>query len=327
MRWWSEDTDPQEKGWTMVTRRRAFSRGFVVLLALALLFSAALTMANAAPGEPNLGNSPSQRLVEYTIDIPAGDHDIPAILAVPKRGGPNAEHPGVLLVHGFASTKDEVGDMYKRLARKLAVAGYASLRIDFAGSGDSEQPFVENTFDGMVADTRIALDYLIDSSSIHDDRIGIVGFSLGTRIAAVVAGTDDRVQAFASWSGAAANGRTNFEGIFDAYYDTAVAEGSAIVDLGFRVVKLSLAWFESIDASRAQDAIAGFSGPLLAIAGEDDMTVDPIWSRMLILDSGSLDATLRILPGADHIYHVLTPDQTLAEQVMELTADWFSDKL
>ena len=39
------------------------------------------------------------------------------------------------------------------------------------------------------------------------------------------------------------------------------------------------------------------------------------------------DETLRIIEGADHIYHVLTPDQTLAELTIELTADWFADRL
>ena len=37
----------------------------------------------------------------------------------------------------------------------------------------------------------------------------------------------------------------------------------------------------------------------------------------------SPDESLRILPGADHIYNVLTPDQTLAEAAITITADWF----
>lgn len=309
----------------MASSRRIVSRGTVLILALGLLLGAALTTAAAKPLDP--GNSPDHRLVEYRIDIPAGDHVIPAILAVPKAGGRNAEYPAVLMVHGFASHKDEVGDMYKREARYLAVAGYASLRIDFAGSGESAQPWVANTYDGMVADTRIALDWLVDHSSTDDDRIGILGFSLGSRIAAAVAGTDDRIVAFANWSGAVENGRTGFEFFFDTYYDEAQANGSVVVDLGFTVIELSAEWFDSMDASHALDDVGGYFGPLLAIAGEDDLTVNPIVSRELILHAGSLDATLRILPGADHIYHVLTPDQTLAEQVMLLTAHWFADKL
>lgn len=309
----------------MASPHRVISRGTVLILALGLLLGAAFTAAAAKPLDP--GNSPDQRLVEYRIDIPAGDHVIPAILAVPKAGGPNAEYPSVLMVHGFASYKDEVGEMYKREARYLAVAGYASLRIDFAGSGESTQPWVDNTFDGMVADTRTALDWLVNHSASDDDRIGILGFSLGSRIAATVAGTDDRIAAFANWSGAVENGRTGFEYFFDTYYEEAQANGSVVVDLGWTVIELSEAWFDSMDASRALDDVSGFYGPLLAIAGADDVTVNPIVSRELILHAGSFDATLRILPGADHIYHVLTPDQTLAEQVMLLTADWFADKL
>lgn len=309
----------------MATRRVLLSRTLVLVTAVAVLIGTLAALAVAKPGGDR--DQPRERFVETVVDIPAGDHDIPATLVVPRRGGPKASHPGVLLVHGFASSRDEVGDMYLRLSRTLAEAGIASLRIDFAGSGDSSQPFIENTFDGMVADTRIALDYMDSLASIDSDRMGIVGFSLGSRISAVVAGTDSRVTTFASWSGAVANGRTNFETTFDPYYDVACPDGSAVVDLGFRVIELSCEWFESMEASTARDAIAGFDGPILAIAGTEDTVVDPVWSRQLALDAGSLDYTLRILEGADHIYLVLTPDQTLAEQVIELTGAWFSDKL
>ena len=308
----------------MALRSRAIGRGMVLLLALGLLLGTAF-VASAKPLNP--GTSADNRLIEYRVDIPAGDHTIPAILAVPKAGGPNAEHPAVLMVHGFASHKDEVGDMYKREARYLAVAGYASLRIDFAGSGESTQPWTDNTFDGMVADTRTALDWMIAHQSTDDDRIGILGFSLGSRISATVAGTDDRIAAFASWSGAVENGRNGFEYFFDTYSQEAHDNGSVVVDLGYTVIELSAEWFDSMDASHARDDVADYVGPLLAIAGEDDLTVPPVVSRELILYAGSLDATLRILPGADHIYHVLTPDQTLAEETMMLTAEWFADKL
>jgi len=49
--------------------------------------------------------------------------------------GPGRAVPAVLLLHGFASSKDEVGNMYAREAKALAEKGIASLRIDFAGFG------------------------------------------------------------------------------------------------------------------------------------------------------------------------------------------------
>ena len=40
-----------------------------------------------------------------------------------------------------------------------------------------------------------------------------------------------------------------------------------------------------------------------------------------------MDITLRIIPGTDHIYHVLTENQTDVNFVIGLTANWFADKL
>lgn len=287
-------------------------------LVLSVVLVAALT-SGAAAGSVAV-------MVERDVAIPAGDHHIPGTLTMPSRPA-GTTVPAVLMLHGFGSEKDEVGDMYARVAEDLAERGYASLRIDFAGSGDSTEPWTNNDYVGMVDDSRVALDYLIRLRATNDDRIGLLGFSLGTKVAMGLAGTDDRVAAFASWSGSTANGEQDFQFFFDTYYETALAEGSVVVDLGFTVVELSLEWFDTIAASTNLDAMAAYSNPLLAIAGTDDTVVDPVSSRELIRWSGTLDATLRILPGADHIYHVLTDDQTLAEQVMTITADWFADKL
>jgi hypothetical protein len=40
-------------------------------------------------------------------------------VAVLATAGPKAPHPAVLLLHGFASSRDEVGGMDRRLARDL----------------------------------------------------------------------------------------------------------------------------------------------------------------------------------------------------------------
>ena len=74
--------------------------------------------------------------VESSVTI-AGH--VPGTLSLPDNAG--GKVPAVLLLHGFASQKDEVGNMYKRLAAKLAAQGIASLRIDFQGSGESKIPF------------------------------------------------------------------------------------------------------------------------------------------------------------------------------------------
>ena len=295
--------------------RRGTRRLGIVLL-FVLVTSMVASVAQAAP---------DSGVHERDVAIAAGDHAIPGTLAMPR--GVRGPVPAVLMLHGFGSFKDEVGDMYARVAEDLAELGIASLRIDFAGASDGAQPWVDNTYDGMVADSRVALDWLIDLPRVDDSRVGLLGFSLGTKVAMTVAGTDPRVAAFASWSGSTANGEGDFQFYFDEYYDDALADGSVVVDLGFTVVELSIGWFETIAASTNLDLIAGYHNPLLAIAGADDVTVDPRWSKALLHAAGSSDTTLRIIQGADHIYHVLTPDQSFAERVMSLTARWFASRL
>ena len=309
-----------------------------MVILLGLLAGASLTAVAAE--EVDRGSSLQHRYREYTVEIPVDDTDrvIEATFAVPRSRRWRAGHPAVLMLHGFGSSRDEVGDMYKREARYLARLGYASLRIDFAAPDEGD---LQPAFDRMVGDALVALDWLEAHRRTDDDRLGVLGFSFGSRVAAVVAGTDDRVQAMASWSGAVANGRTNFEDNFDTPYDPALNPedcpgctqydyaqkyGSVVVNIGFRLVELSAEWYDSLDASTAQDDVGGFTGALLAIAGTEDTVVDPIWSRQLIFDAGSIDATLRIIEGADHIYNVFG-DQALAELAMRLTAKWFRQKL
>jgi dienelactone hydrolase len=294
-----------------------------------LLATLMLTLTTSAvlatpPSWPDTNPSFDAKVRETFVWIPAGDHMVPGILALPKAGGAARSYPAVLMLHGFASQKDEVGDMYLREARALAERGVASLRIDFAGTGDSQEPYIANTWTGMVADAVTAYDWLVASTRIVDDRVSVLGFSMGSKVGLGLLAERPDVAAFASWSGAL------YDGIPDGYidlYPEAQANGSVVLDLGFAVVELSLAWFDTMIASTPLTDASGYTGPLLAVAGSDDTTVDPSVSVNFLATLDSPDETLQIIDGADHVYHVLTPDQTLAEAAITITADWFADRL
>lgn len=63
------------------------------------------------------------------------------------------------------------------------------------------------------------------------------------------------------------------------------------------------------------------------MAGSDDTVVPPSVSENAATASASEDVTLDIIEGADHIYLVLGEDQTLADQAIADTADWFAQRL
>jgi len=288
----------------------------------ALVGSTVSLLASPEGGSSSAGSAGSAR--ETRVRIRAGDHDVPGVFAVPRAGVAEGPSPAVLMLHGFASDKDEVGGIYRRLAEALAQRGRASLRIDFAGSGDSEQSHLELTYPGMVADARAALDWLVARPETVGARVGVQGFSLGSMVGATVAGTDPRVMGFASMSGVIADGGIHAPETLEACRANG---GHLQLDLRYATIDVSSAFFETMAAEHSLRDIARFAGPILLVIGAEDGTVDPQVSRRVLDVVRSLDATLRILPGADHIYQVLTPDQRLADECIAITADWWASRL
>jgi uncharacterized protein len=309
---------------------RTFSR-VVGWLALVAALVAIVGSAQAGAGTQQSkrthrdGKGSKACCVDQHVEIQANGYTIPGTFTTPRAGGTHAHYPTVLLLHGTASQKDEVGNMYLRLAQKLGALGYASLRIDFAGSGDSTLPQTAFTYTEEVSDAETALTWLSHNGRVDPNALGLVGFSQGGRVAATVAGTDPRVKAVATWSTWVEDGSTAYL-LFgpDAYHE-AQLHGQVTVDLGFRTWTYSLAFFESIKNSHPLQDIANYHGPLLGIDGSEDV----LWPQTKdeLYAAGSYDETLHVVPGADHIYHVLDADQTQAEDAMNATAAWFSQKL
>lgn len=302
--------------------RKILVRAFMLGLLLAV---ATASLAVAATPTPSYSSKADQaRVRETLVWIRSGDHLVPGIFAVPRAGAKAAKYPAVLMLHGFASQKDEVGNMYKHLAAGLAKQGIASLRIDFAGSGQSKQKFLKLTYPGMVADARAALDWLTRQKQVQKNRVGVQGFSLGSMVGATLAGTDARIKGFASWSGAIENG-----GIF-APSELAACEangGHLVLDLGFTKVDLSCDFFSTMAAETSLSDLAPYRQPLLLVVGTQDTTVVPMTSRKVLAAVASYDVTFRAIPGADHIYRVLDKDQTLANRCLEITVAWWRAKL
>eukprot|EP00933_Yihiella_yeosuensis_P032756 TRINITY_DN26394_c0_g1_i1.p1 TRINITY_DN26394_c0_g1~~TRINITY_DN26394_c0_g1_i1.p1 ORF type:complete len:339 (-),score=24.04 TRINITY_DN26394_c0_g1_i1:379-1395(-) len=98
-----------------------------------------------------------------------------------------------LLLHGFGSSRDEVGGFYAKLADAFAEVGVGSVRIDFRGYGenDTNTTTATSTVNTMVEDALNAIQYVRrfynrDSDDTKEVKIVIVGFSLGALVGARV---------------------------------------------------------------------------------------------------------------------------------------------
>lgn len=192
------------------------------------------------------------------------------------------------MIPGPGSSRDEVGNLYERLASRLAERGYASLRIGLAGTAQDDGLVTGLTLASPVEDARAALDWLVARGEVIEGRLGVLGFGQGSPVAASVASGDQAVRAVASWSGATTEGDR---------------------------------W--PIDTTD----VAPYAGPLLLIVGSEDTAVDPGNAKAAPTASAGGDVTLHAIEGADHLFNVLTDDQRPADTVITTTVDWFAVRL
>jgi hypothetical protein len=121
------------------------------------------------------------------------------VLHVPVPRGAGGRCPGFLVLHGFGSNKDSGVSI--AVAKMLAGLGYAALRFDMRGCGDSEGPRGRVICLEQVEDTRHALSFLASRPEVDPARIGVIGNSFGAAVAVYAAGVDRRVAACVSCGG------------------------------------------------------------------------------------------------------------------------------
>lgn len=266
----------------------------------------------------------TQRVLAQPLMLEGGPYPVPAVLALPEV----TPAPAVVLLHGTASHKNEVGGLYQHLAQRLADAGIASLRIDFAGSGDSPVDHRRYNLTSAVRDATLALEYLAAHPEIAPDRLGVVGFSQGGLIAQRLALASKRVRFLATWSSVAVDGIGSFNTLFEAHYETAARDGYVPISYPWLPAPLNfdLSWFEELRVQRTLTQMKNFDGPVLAIAGLADTTVDYRQSVDLVATSTHPASQVVALADADHIFNVLesSPDELhpTAEELLAITTTW-----
>jgi len=130
---------------------------------------------------------------------------LPGVLHLPDKAGAGQTVPGVVLSHGMANNRDEAGQ-HSYLAARLEESGYAVLRFDFRGCGESGAPR------GMMLigsewtwDLRAAVTFLGAQPQVDPSRIGAVGSSWGGGVTVFTAAHDRRIRSAVSL-GAPSNG-------------------------------------------------------------------------------------------------------------------------
>ena len=136
-------------------------------------------------------------MAEQAVSFTSDGLRLSGVLHLPESG--SGPWPAFLLLHGFGGTKNGAGDL--AAAELLTSLGFAALRFDFRGCGESEGERAYIRCLDQVSDTRNAITYLQSQPSIERERIGVMGGSFGAAVAIYTGGVDDRVGAVVSVGG------------------------------------------------------------------------------------------------------------------------------
>src|SRR5262249_15509415 len=119
----------------------------------------------SAAGAGEAGMTMSER-VTFLSD----DFRLAGVLGSPDGVTRGERRPAFMLLHGFGSTKDSGGMV--AAATLLEGLGYATLRFDMRGCGESEGARGRVICLEQVADTRNALTFLAGRAGVDPERIG-----------------------------------------------------------------------------------------------------------------------------------------------------------
>ena len=288
--------------------------------ASAILLATSLTLA--------AGPAWAEKLEEVTVTN--GARAVPATVVLPDGDGP---FPAVVMNHGHGGGRQEGGG-FERLAKALADAGIATIRMDFPGTGDSKEPFTEGTLSNMVSDSNASLAYLLANYPVDANRLGILGYSQGGRVALTIAQAADNPYKAVGLLAPSANWGKELALFFagsEAEYDRLYAEASS--DKGYadyttqygQQQQLSKAWFDELLESRPLDGIGAYKGAMLVVHGDKDTVIPPAQNEAVIAAYPA--GSIVLVPGADHGYGFYSDQPDVSALVESSFATFFSENL
>ncbi len=291
-----------------------FKYSFIIAMAAGMQAGSSL---DASAAEEVIALDVVGQKVVGTLETPEGD---PA--------------PVVLLLHGFTGTRDELPikdtdeGVFARSARLLAEAGYASLRIDFRGSGESDGAWADTTFSDQITDAVVAIDWLQSDPRVNGENISVLGWSQGGLVATHVAAARPDIKSLILWA-PVTNPLSTYSGLLGADTIAAAVAGPAekehTVKLPWGVeTTLKGRFYLELATTSPAGAVTAYPGPMLVIVGSRDTLVAPQPGAGQILLNYHEGPEKLELFDTDHVWDAFSGPTTLDEKMIPATLDWLA---
>lgn len=268
------------------------------------------------------------------LKLDSAGYKLSGILELPAAGTAPSPFPAVLLLHGFTSHKDEdsifgsVETMFSRTTEALTDRGFAALRFDFRGHGESGGDFSDLTVPGLLEDVRASVEFLSGRKDIRKDYLFLLGQSMGGLTAAYAAREHPGVKAVALWN-APGHAYAVFSAILGVEHVARCLTGGWMeFDWeGKGHFTLKKDFFESLILYSPFSALNCFEGAVLSTGGTLDAYVRPQpQMAQAFLNAHPGENKLLIYP-TDHTFNVKTDGTLYLDRAIEESISHFESCL
>jgi len=202
-------------------------------------------------------------------------------------------HNYVLFAHCFTCTKNLYA--VRNISKALTSNGFAVLRFDFTGLGESEGDFADTNFSGNIEDLVAAADYLAQN---HESPSLLIGHSLGGAAAIFAAAEIESVNAVAT-IGAPSN-PVHVKHLLKSGIEEIKQTGEAVVNLSGRDFKIKKQFLDDLQNKSLPETAKSLKKALLIMHSPQDATVG-IKNAEEIYVAAHHPKSFVSLDGADHL--------------------------
>lgn len=190
-------------------------------------------------------------------------HVLRGIADIPDNG---TSFPTIVNVHGFTGNKSGYKSIYTHTARFLAQNGFASVRFDLYGNGESDGEFNDMTFTSILEDIEDIINWTKEQDFSDEEKIILSGQSMGGYAAATAAPRVNPYALILMCPGA---------GMWYGCKERAEElEAKGITTADIEGLCFSTAFNHDLYQYEPFSSAAGYTGPVLLVRGTADNLVD-----------------------------------------------------
>ena len=216
----------------------------------------------------------------------------------------------VVMFHGFTGNKSEHAYHFRNISRIISKEGFASLRMDFSGNGESDGEFSEFTFDTMFSEAKQIINFAFDYEGVK--KVSLLGFSMGGGVSTIMAQEfGNKISKLILWSPAG-----NIIDLIKKRFENGVElENGNKLTAGY--FELSKEMYASVTNGKynPMENLDKFTNPVLLVHGRNDMSVNYLISMRYALKF--YNSLVHIVEGSGHGYDKISEREELYSKTIE----------